>query len=176
LTPAPGSISGTIRNATTNDFIGGVTVTTNPSTASVVTDAGGQYFIDNVPAGDYDVTANAGGYEAQTVHVIVVAGQNYAQNMNLTPFFPEIETNGTTGTANFVARSCRSRGTLGPTALTATTTSASSFRTRLKPVACRCACTIRTARSRAHLARVDRRRGGQPTGYQSRRQHECQLE
>ncbi len=114
LTLAPGSISGTILNATTNDPIAGVTVTTNPSTSSVVTDAGGQYFIDNVPAGDYDVTANAGGYEAQTVHVIVVAGQNYAQNMNLTPFFPEIETNGTTGTANFVAPLMSIKGHIGP--------------------------------------------------------------
>lgn len=115
LTPAPGSISGTILNATTNDPIAGVTVTTNPSTTSVVTDAGGHYLISNVPAGDYDVTANAGGYEPATASASVQSGQTVTLNLSLVPFFAEIEDNGARSSANYVSPLMTVRGHIGPT-------------------------------------------------------------
>lgn len=115
LAPAPGSISGTIRNATTSATIAGVTVTTNPSTTTVVTDAGGQYLITSVPAGSYSVTANASGYEAATATASVLAGQNSSLDLNLVPFFAEIEDNGARPSANYVTPLMAIRGHIGPT-------------------------------------------------------------
>jgi uncharacterized repeat protein (TIGR01451 family) len=65
-----GSISGTVTNSATGDPIAGALVGTNPATTTALTDANGDYQIDNVPIPTnpttYAVTAAADGFEARS--------------------------------------------------------------------------------------------------------------
>jgi hypothetical protein len=85
LSPATGSISGTLINAFTNAAIAGATVTATPSPSGMATEAidiapisattasNGHFVIANVPAGIYDVTTDVAGFISATRTGIVVA-------------------------------------------------------------------------------------------------------
>ncbi|HET6341269.1 MAG TPA: carboxypeptidase regulatory-like domain-containing protein [Gemmatimonadota bacterium] len=65
-----GTISGTVTNSATGDPIAGALVGTNPATTTALTDANGDYQIDNVPIPTnpttYAVTAVADGFDAKS--------------------------------------------------------------------------------------------------------------
>ncbi len=83
LTPANGTISGTVTDSSTGDPIAGATVTANGVSVSTGTD--GTYSIE-VPPGTYDVTGSADGYEdSSKTGVTVVAGETTPVDFELTP-------------------------------------------------------------------------------------------
>jgi len=67
----PGSISGTVYDATTGSVLAKANVITTPPTFSVTTDTLGSYTITNVDAGTYRVTAAKFGYDSAGVNVSV---------------------------------------------------------------------------------------------------------
>ncbi|MFZ4621742.1 MAG: carboxypeptidase-like regulatory domain-containing protein, partial [Bacteroidota bacterium] len=61
-----GKISGRIKDKTTGDEIVGVTVVVNGTKLGALTDLSGDYYIINVPAGSYSITASIVGYQKVT--------------------------------------------------------------------------------------------------------------
>jgi protocatechuate 3,4-dioxygenase beta subunit len=85
LTPVPGTINGRVSDASNSQPIAGATVTTQPATSTVVTDAQGNYSIANVIPGSYTVRAARTGYNTNSTSVVVTAGQTVTANIALTP-------------------------------------------------------------------------------------------
>jgi len=77
-----GSILGYVRDSFTGHPIVGANVTVD-TVASATTGKGGKYSIANVPAGTYNVTASAHGYESSSETINVTAGETIL-NFNLT--------------------------------------------------------------------------------------------
>ncbi len=73
LAPTVGNIDGTVIDST-GAPLSDVIVTTSPQTGSFLTDAGGKFAIENVPAGDITVTAEKAGYQSKSVEITVTAG------------------------------------------------------------------------------------------------------
>jgi TonB-linked SusC/RagA family outer membrane protein len=69
-----GTITGVVRQATTNQPLSGATVTLQGTQRSAVTDQTGRYTLRNVPAGARTVRATLIGYESRTQQVTVAAG------------------------------------------------------------------------------------------------------
>jgi hypothetical protein len=84
----PGSISGTVRDATTLESISDATVKaflSGNEAGTIMTDTSGDYTLDNLSPGMYDVTASATGYIDNTVHVQVDSGKITNQDIFLSP-------------------------------------------------------------------------------------------
>ncbi len=75
-TPTHGSISGLITEFGIDAALKSVNVYTTPSTSHVTSDSLGEYKINNVEPGVYNVTAFKRNYDSLTVGVTVIAGQN----------------------------------------------------------------------------------------------------
>jgi thermitase len=82
----PGSITGSVTDAKDGSPIVGAAV--SDGTGTVLTDATGQYTINEVPEGSYTVTASAAGYSASSQVVFVVAAQTATVNFALTKLAP----------------------------------------------------------------------------------------
>jgi len=80
-----GTISGTVTDASTGNPISGASVSTNPTTLLVTTDAQGRFSISNVTPGSYTVSASASGYIAGSASVTVTGGQTATANLALQP-------------------------------------------------------------------------------------------
>ena len=91
LTPAPpGTLQGTVTDASTKLAVGGATVTlsTGPSTT---TNASGFYQFASLGAGTYNVTAAKAGYNSSTaIGVVVTSGGTTTQDFALTAPAPTI--------------------------------------------------------------------------------------
>jgi len=84
-TPLPGAIAGKVTD-TDSTAIKGATVAVEGTTLSATTsDSGGDYTINNVPVGDYTVTASADGYEKASQEVTVEADTTSTANFALNP-------------------------------------------------------------------------------------------
>jgi len=77
----PGSITGSVTDAEEGSPIVGATV--SDGTRTVSTNAAGQYTINDVPPGSYQVVASREGYEGSSLTVIVLAGSSAAANFSL---------------------------------------------------------------------------------------------
>jgi thermitase len=77
----PGNITGTVTDAEEGSAIAGATVTDGTRTA--LSDATGQYIINDVPQGTYQVSASKSGYESLTSTVAVVSGGTAVMNFSL---------------------------------------------------------------------------------------------
>ncbi|MGH8892603.1 MAG: carboxypeptidase regulatory-like domain-containing protein [Actinomycetes bacterium] len=86
--PAPpretGTITGQVTNATNANPIQGATVTVD-SGQSATTDAGGNYTITGVPAGNHNVTASATGFISSTQNTTVPPSGTVVLNFGLAP-------------------------------------------------------------------------------------------
>ena len=83
LRPAVGTITGTVRNATTNQPIAGATVRTGG--VSAITGGNGVYKLNNLPAGAQTLSAGADGFNPASLTGNVIAGQTVNQDIALTP-------------------------------------------------------------------------------------------
>lgn len=83
LAPTVGVITGTVRNATTNQPIAGATV----SAGGITTTSGGNgaYTLNNVPAGAQTLSASADGFNPASLSGTVIAGQTVTQDIALAP-------------------------------------------------------------------------------------------
>lgn len=82
--PPPGHIAGRVTDSSNSSSIVGANVTTNGY--SDLTDSNGYFNITNVPAGTYNVTASASGYQSSTrTGIVVVSGDTTDLNFALTP-------------------------------------------------------------------------------------------
>ncbi len=70
-----GSISGVVYAPNGTASVSGASITTNPPTSALVTDASGKFTINKIPVGDYSVSAVKSGYNTTTVQVSVSSGQ-----------------------------------------------------------------------------------------------------
>jgi len=86
LSPATGSIAGTVIDAADGVPLAGASVSDGVRTAS--TDANGWYTIADVPPGSYTVTASASGYASLSQIISVAAGQTSTVNFVLTRIVP----------------------------------------------------------------------------------------
>jgi len=66
-----GAISGTVKDANTGELLSGTSITTNPATDAIVSDDQGNYFLKNVPEGEYLISASKSGYNKGSVQVTV---------------------------------------------------------------------------------------------------------
>ncbi len=78
-----GSIVGYVLDSQTGIGISGATVTTSPSTSSVITDINGAFSINDINAGVYTVTANASDYNGNSVTCSVDSGTSATTNLVL---------------------------------------------------------------------------------------------
>ena len=78
----PGSITGAITDAEDGSPIAGATVTDGTHTVS--TDVAGQYAINDVPPGSYEVAASKEGYESSSLMVTVSEGNTAVADLSLT--------------------------------------------------------------------------------------------
>lgn len=79
-----GKVEGRITDLTTGQPVEGVTITTSPSTQSVVTGPDGTFMLPAIIAGQYSITAGKTGYRAKSIEVQVVAGSTIRADMILT--------------------------------------------------------------------------------------------
>ena len=63
----------------------GAGLTTSPPTDALVTDADGAFAFEDVPAGNYTITASRSGYDANTITVSVRRGHAAEANLFLRP-------------------------------------------------------------------------------------------
>ncbi len=68
-----GAIRGSVVAVGTNEPLENVKVSTNPSSSTVFTDANGVYVIENIPSGDYSLSAQKEGLLAQFEAVSIIA-------------------------------------------------------------------------------------------------------
>jgi len=89
LSANPGTITGTVTDATTGLAISGATV--SYSGGSTTSNGSGQYMLSNVAPGTYTVTAGASAYASQSQSVTVGAGQTVTANfgLRLAPLFSD---------------------------------------------------------------------------------------
>jgi thermitase len=76
-----GSVTGTVRNSTTNQPISGATVAARENGRSATTNASGTYTIVDLPVGSVTLDVSASGYAAQTVQATIQ--QNLATTANI---------------------------------------------------------------------------------------------
>lgn len=79
---APGNLEGEVSELASSDPIEGAMVVLGDDTT--YTNALGDYYFSNVPAGTHDVTASAFGYNPQTASVEITSGQTTVQDFALT--------------------------------------------------------------------------------------------
>ena len=80
---AVGKIQGLVTNANTNEPIQGVSISLNPTGASVVTSSDGRYEFSNLEAGQYTLQGEKSGFEKVTKTVTVTAGNVLSCDMQL---------------------------------------------------------------------------------------------
>jgi len=83
LKPLPGTIIGTVTDASTDLPIAEANVTAGDYTNT--TDAEGHYMITDVPPGDYNITASASNYHSNSTSETVISGETITVNFELTP-------------------------------------------------------------------------------------------
>ncbi|HUP01057.1 MAG TPA: carboxypeptidase regulatory-like domain-containing protein [Gemmatimonadota bacterium] len=89
-----GAIAGQVTNAATGVGIVGALVGTSPATTTALTDANGNYRIENVAPGSYAVTASKEGFNSASTSVTVARDQTATANLALTPGAPDVPTTG----------------------------------------------------------------------------------
>jgi hypothetical protein len=85
LASSVGSIVGIITDSRTGQAVANATISTNPSTTGVVTDAYGAYNIPNVSSGLYTVSASKDGYIAGNQQVVLAGGASGSASLVLSP-------------------------------------------------------------------------------------------
>ena len=70
-----GDVFGEVLETEDNVAIGQVTVSTNPPTSSVITDATGRFVLEGIPEGTYSLRAEASGYLTEVTSVAVFGDQ-----------------------------------------------------------------------------------------------------
>lgn len=93
MNPIPtnaGRIRGVVRNASTGAVIAQANITTKPSTYSVVTDAKGEFRIENINPIEYKITAEKGGFSSLERSVIVGSNKESIADFNLIPIAPTV--------------------------------------------------------------------------------------
>lgn len=82
--PTTGIIQGVIFDANDNSPVANVMVTTNPSSQSVLSNANGEFVLQDVLPGNYTLIAEKSGYEGRTLNIRVHGGKTAIGNFLMT--------------------------------------------------------------------------------------------
>jgi len=93
-----GSLMGTVTDEETGDPLEGVTITTNPASTTVLTEADGTFFIPVITVDDYSVQAELDDYQTgfepiaitENTTSVVIIELRISQGNNLPPSIPEL--------------------------------------------------------------------------------------
>ena len=80
-----GDINGQVLNSETEEGIAGVNITTSPATNSILTNQDGNFSLNEVTTGNYNVTASKSNFESATVSVNVRQGKTATAQIFLDP-------------------------------------------------------------------------------------------
>ena len=80
-----GTITGKVTNSTDNSPIAQASITTNPATSAVTTDANGSFILDDVTDGEITITATKSGFISGSVRVLVLKEKTIEANIVLNP-------------------------------------------------------------------------------------------
>lgn len=80
-----GTISGSVRDATTGDPLPGAIVFLKGTSLGASTDMNGYYTISDVPSGSYTVQVSYVGYDTRDMKVVVESGKQTLEKVKLTP-------------------------------------------------------------------------------------------
>jgi len=78
-----GSLNGVVLDARSNQPLANVSITTTPASSSYLTDARGQFYVPQMPAGTVSVTAHKADYTDQTANLTVSEGQTQTVSLLL---------------------------------------------------------------------------------------------
>ena len=78
-----GTIEGVVQDAETSTPLARANVTTSPPTQSVLTDEDGSFTLDDIPTGNYSVSASKANFESRAVEVSVQANQTTSATLLL---------------------------------------------------------------------------------------------
>lgn len=82
-TPTPGTVQGTVRNASNSAALAGVTISIAGSTLTTTSNNAGAYTLANVPPGVRTLNASAPGFANTQLTINVISGQTITQNISL---------------------------------------------------------------------------------------------
>ncbi len=80
-----GALQGTLLDGLTNHPISGVSLTTQPPSVALLTDANGQFRVDSLPEGEYTLIAKKVGYTKDSVAIAVSSGNTTDITMLMEP-------------------------------------------------------------------------------------------
>ena len=80
-----GSIGGLVLDGETDEGIVSANITTTPATNAILSENGGQFTFENVPSGNYTISARKNGYRNSSVSVAVREGQTASAFIVLQP-------------------------------------------------------------------------------------------
>ena len=83
-----GTITGTVKDNTTNQTVENVIVSISPSGNSMTTSADGRYTFQSLQPNTYTITCSKVGYQDQTVSVELVAGKTINRDILIAPMGP----------------------------------------------------------------------------------------
>ena len=86
--PAPGDLSGKVYDETTNELLVGAFVQIEGTAFSATTNSLGKYLIEDIPPGNYDVTASFDGYGPKTNFEVEVPSGGTGQSSFYLPAIP----------------------------------------------------------------------------------------
>lgn len=86
--PGPGDLSGKVYDETTNELLVGAFVQVEGTAFSAITNSLGKYLIEDIPPGNYDVTASFDGYDSKTNFDVEVPSGGTGQSSFYLPPLP----------------------------------------------------------------------------------------
>jgi hypothetical protein len=80
-----GDIEGLVIDSKTGDPISGVSISTSPATSALLTDSNGEFFIEEVPTGNYQIQARKSKYSNININVAVREGRTVFASIVMNP-------------------------------------------------------------------------------------------
>jgi hypothetical protein len=94
-----GNLKGQVINSKTGNGISNVSISTNPGTNAIVTDSSGNFSFDQIPTGQYTITAEKDNFKTKTVHVKV------EKNKTSPPTIIQLESKDTSPASTYIKAS-----------------------------------------------------------------------
>jgi TolB protein len=84
------SIVGQVTDQQTNEPLGGATITSEPPTSTITTDASGNYKLEDIESGNYKIKAQKSGFVESSATVMANRGKEVRADVQLAELKPEL--------------------------------------------------------------------------------------